>query len=121
MSNGPPPSGELTITWHLPDGTERTTAGWSKLNLLGIADTFDLELPQACGGHGECGTCRVRILSGLLTPIRHEESELMRKHRKRFRNDERLSCQCRPLGDVHVVVLAQMPPDLRDEAEDDAT
>lgn len=106
--------GELTITWRLPDGEKLQTTGWQKLNLLGHADTFDLEIPQACGGHAECGTCRVRIIAGELTPVRHEEGELMRRHAKRFSAGERLSCQCRPLSDVEVEILALMPPDLRD-------
>ena len=111
MTNEP----ELTITWHLPDGTTLATPGWGKLNLLAHADTYDLDLPQACGGHGECGTCRVRVLSGDLTPIRHEEQTLMTKHHKRFGNNERLSCQTRPKSDCSIAVLAIVPPDLRDE------
>jgi len=106
---------ELLITWLLPDGTTLETPGWTRLNLLAHADTYDLELPQACGGHGECGTCRVRIVSGALTPIRHEEGALMAKHGQRFQKGERLSCQTRPQGDVVVQVLAMVPPDLRDE------
>lgn len=109
--------GDLTIIWRLPDGEQLTTTGWHKLNLLGHADTFDLELPQACGGHSECGTCRVRILAGEVTPPRQEERELMTRHAKRFGAGERLSCQCRPLGDLEIQVLAIMPPDLRDVDE----
>jgi ferredoxin len=109
---------ELKITWRLPDGQSLVTPGWTKLNLLGHADTHDLELPQACGGYAECGTCRVRILTGTLTAIRHEEKLLMERHSKRFRNGERLACQARPLGDVEVEVLSMVPPDLRDVAED---
>ena len=105
---------EHTLTWLLPDGSRRETPGWSKLNLLAHADTYDLELPQACGGHAECGTCRVRIVAGALTPIRHEERALMTRHAKRFRQGERLACQARPQGDVTIHVLAIMPPDLRD-------
>lgn len=109
---------ELTITWRLPDGTTLSTPGWTKLNLLAHADTYDLELPQACGGHGECGTCRVRIASGELTPVRHEEATLMTRHHKRFQKGERLACQARPRGDVVVEVLAMVPPDLRDLEEE---
>ena len=105
---------ELSITWQLPDGSTLETPGWTKLNLLAHADTYDLELPQSCGGHGECGTCRVRVVAGELTPIRHEEGTLMTKHAKRFRQGERLACQARPRGDVVVQVLAMAPPDLRD-------
>ena len=42
---------ELTITWHLPDGQTLVTGGWSRLNLLAHADTYDLDLPQQCCGH----------------------------------------------------------------------
>jgi ferredoxin len=108
---------ELTITWHLPDGQTLVTGGWSRLNLLAHADTYDLELPQKCGGHAECGTCRVRILSGELSPARHEERDLMTRHARRFEQGERLACKARPLGDVAVRVLAMIPPDLRDIEE----
>lgn len=105
---------QLTIEWRLPDGSVMETPGWPQLNLLAHADTYDLELPQACGGHAECGTCRVRIHAGELTKVRHEEGELMKRHAKRFRSGERLACQTRPLGSVTVEVLAIIPPDLRD-------
>ena len=109
---------ELVITWRFPDGSTRATPGFCKLNLLAHADTWDLELPQACGGHGECGTCRVRLVAGELTPVRHEEQSLMARHARRFGQGERLACQARPRGDVVIQVLAMIPPDLRDvEAE----
>lgn len=109
---------ELVITWHLPDGTTRETPGWSKLNVLAHADTYDMDLPQMCGGHGECGTCRVRVVAGNLTHIRHEEQMLMTRHARRFQKGERLSCQTRPLGDCTIEVLSMIPPDLRDVPDD---
>jgi len=108
---------ELKITWRLPDGETLETGGWSRLNLLAHADTFDLELPQKCGGHAECGTCRVRIEAGELSPVRHEERDLMTRHAGRFERGERLACKARPLGDVVVRVLAMIPPDLREVEE----
>jgi len=111
---------EYRITWRLPDGSERTGPAWGKLNLLAHADTHDLDLPQACGGHAECGTCRVRVLAGELTPVRHEEAELVRRHAKRFRDRERLACRARPRSDCVVEVLAMVPPDLREIEEADA-
>ncbi|MFO0750923.1 MAG: 2Fe-2S iron-sulfur cluster-binding protein [Myxococcota bacterium] len=108
---------EYEITWRLPDGGEVRGPAWGKLNLLGHADTHDLDLPQACGGHGECGTCRVRVVAGELTPIRHEEAALMARHAKRFRGGERLACQARPRSDVTIEVLAIIPPDLRELEE----
>jgi ferredoxin len=108
---------EYTITWRLPDGGELRGPAWGKLNLLAHADTHDLELPQACGGHAECGTCRVRVVDGLVTPARHEETELVKRHAKRFRDRERLACQARPRSDLLIEVLAWVPPDLRDVEE----
>jgi|GEM_PF-971631 len=109
--------GDHRIRWHLPDGSVVDAPGWARLNLLACADTVDIDIPQACGGHAECGTCRVRILSGELTPTRAEEKDLMTRHAKRFRDHERLACQTRPRGDCEVAVLALMPPDLRDVAD----
>ncbi len=112
------PEGDVRITWQLPDGQVLESPGWSRLNLLACADTVDLDIPQACGGHAECGTCRVRLLSGELTPARIEELDLIKKYARRFQANERLACQTRPRGDVTVAVLAVRPPDLRDLAEE---
>lgn len=111
------PERDYTITWQLPDGTTLDGPAWGKLNLLAHADTHDLDLPQACGGHGECGTCRVRVVLGELTPVRHEEATLMQRHHKRFKDRERLACQARPRSDMTIAVLAIVPPDLRDVEE----
>jgi ferredoxin len=108
------PEGDVRIQWHLPDGSVMEAPGWTRLNLLACADTVDLDIPQACGGHAECGTCRVRLLSGELTPSRIEEQDLMRKFPRRFQAHERLACQTRPRGDVALAVLAVRPPDLRE-------
>lgn len=110
---------DARIRWHLPDGEILDAPGWSRLNLLACADTVDLDIPQRCGGHAECGTCRVRVLSGELTPIRGEERDLMARHAKRFQDRERLACQCRPRGEVEIALLAVMPRDLREIEEED--
>ncbi len=107
---------DYRLTWVLPDGARVEGPAWGKLNLLAHADTHDLELPQACGGHAECGTCRVRVVAGEMTPVRHEEAELVQRHAKRFRDRERLACQARPRSDSVVEILAIAPPDLRDVA-----
>lgn len=103
------------ITWVFPDGSKRVTDGYRPLNLLGHGEIFDIRIPQACGGQAECGTCRIRLLKGELTPISPPERELRERHHKRFMGAERLSCQGRPRGDIVVELLAIMPPDLRDE------
>lgn len=109
------------IRWRLRDGTVRETDGYGALNLLGHAEVFGIRMPQACGGQAECGTCRVELLSGALTPCRGEEAELMAGHRKRFLTAERLACQARPIGDVEIALPRRRPPDLREavrEGED---
>ena len=62
-----------------------------------------------------CGTCRVRVLAGMenLSPLTVDERELREDFPDRFGPDERLACQCRPLGDVVVEVPTEAPPDLR--------
>lgn len=100
-----------TLTW-LPSGV--TQPAFEQQTLLVHSMTADLEHAQACGGHAECGTCRVRLVSGALTAMGHEEAELMRDHPTAFRPGERLGCQARPLGDAVVEVLSDELPDLRD-------
>lgn len=100
------------ITWQLRDGTTRVTAGYSALNLLAHAEIHELQLPQACGGQAECGTCRVRVLSGSVKEPFGDERDLMERHRKAFEADERLACRARPLSDL-VICLRPPPADLR--------
>ncbi len=102
------------FTWVLPDGTERVVDGYRQFNVLAHAELEELLIPQKCGGQAECGTCRVRVLSGEMTQLRGEEAELIERHAKRFTDSERLACQCRPRSDVRIEILAVCPPDLRD-------
>lgn len=109
---------EYRITWQLPDGSRRASDGYRPLNILAHADMVELDLPQACGGKAECGTCRVIVHAGETTPVSGEEARLMRRFPKRFEAGERLACQCRPRGDLTVELLRLRPPDLRElEAE----
>lgn len=108
---------EHRLIWVLPDGQRLETDGYPRLNLLAHAEMIELDLPQTCGGQAECGTCRVRVVEGECTPARGDEVELTSRHRGRFAQGERLSCQARPRSDLVVEVLAVMPPDLRDLPE----
>ncbi|MEZ4267339.1 MAG: 2Fe-2S iron-sulfur cluster-binding protein [Myxococcota bacterium] len=105
---------DYRILWHLRDGSTQASDGYGPLNLLAHAEILDIELPQACGGQAECGTCRVRILAGEVTPAAGDELILMEDHRKRFAADERLACRARPRGDVEVALRSRRPKDLRD-------
>ena len=102
-----------TITWVLPDGRREEGPAYRPLNLLAHAEMRDLGIPQACGGQAECGTCRIRLLSGTLSPKNADERLLMERFPRRFREQERLGCRARPRSDLCVEVIALRPHDLR--------
>ena len=105
------------ICWKLPDGEERVLPAYRQLNLLGHSEIYELGIPQACGGKGECGTCRVRIIEGELTPSTAPERQLMERHKKRFKAQERLACQGRPRSHLKIELLGVMPVDLRGDLD----
>ena len=106
------------ITWILPDGSEHKTDGYRQFNLLGHAEISEIPMRQACGGKAECGTCRVRLVSGTLTDIGPGERKLMMRFPKRFDEDHRLGCQARPRSDVTFEVVKLRVKDLRALEED---
>ena len=70
--------------------------------LLDAAQSAGVELVAICGGCGCCGTCRVRLMSGELSPVTpNEEYEL---GAEAIAAGYRLACQVRPLGAVRVDV-----------------
>ena len=102
------------IRWILPSGAHVADDGYREINLLAHAEYADIDIPQACGGQAECGTCRVLVLSGEVTAPTAEERDLAKQHPGIFRDGERLACQCRPRSDLEVRTLKVRPPDLRD-------
>ena len=88
----------------LPRGTVRITinagepfavrAGGRLLQAL--ADR-GLHLPQACGGVGTCGLCRVRVTAGGGPPLPVEAEHLARQY---VAEGGRLACQVRLMGDL---------------------
>jgi len=101
------------IAWKLADGTPLNQDAYEELNLLAHAEMAEIVLPQACGGQAECGTCRVVIDAGEVTPAVGDESRLIARHASRFSNGERLGCRVRPLSNLVVTVPGQKPRDLR--------
>lgn len=99
------------LRW-LPDGEEQDAI--EELSLVVHAMLVDRDHIQACGGQAECGTCRIRVVSGAenLSAPTVDELELRAEYPMSFGADERLACQCRPLGDVTIEVLPPAP-DLR--------
>jgi uncharacterized 2Fe-2S/4Fe-4S cluster protein (DUF4445 family) len=68
--------------------------------LLEAARQAGVGLSAVCGGAGTCGGCRVRVVSGPVSPPTEAETEAANA-------GLRLACQTRVLGDVRVDV----PPD----------
>ena len=103
-----------TAIWTFSDGTTRVTDAYTQFNVLAHAEIYEIAIPQACGGQAECGTCRVHVLSGEVSPMLPDEAELRAQHPRSFAADERLACRARPLGDVSVRLRGRPPVDLRD-------
>jgi len=65
--------------------------------LLAAARQAGVGLNAVCGGGGTCGTCRVRVVAGQVTPPTEAERDSLAE-------GFRLACQTRALGDVRVDV-----------------
>jgi len=74
-------------------------------NLLEAAQRAGVDLVASCGGMGICGTCRVRIAAGKVTPITLTEEEALDSEQRSA--GFRLACQAEPLSDVRL----DIPPD----------
>ncbi len=62
------------------------------------------DIMHACGGKGRCTTCKVRLLSGDLTPDVFTPSELKFNQQGRLLEGERLSCQVGCDSDVEIEI-----------------
>ena len=83
----------------------RRAAITAEQTLLEAAQAAGVELVAVCGGTGTCATCRVRLVSGELTPVTaNEEFELGAENLKA---GYRLACQAKPLSDVRL----DIPPE----------
>jgi len=74
-------------------------------SLFDAAAKVSAGVDTACVGKGTCGLCRVKILAGAehLNPYTEEE----RKHLGNVYHitKVRLSCRCRPTGDVTIQIV----------------
>jgi len=72
-------------------------------DLLTIARNVGIGIASVCGGAGTCGRCRVRIISGNVSPLSDTEKRTLHG-----RADEglRLACQTLVYGDTKVYVPA---------------
>lgn len=74
-------------------------------NLLEAAQRAGVDLVASCGGVGICGTCRVRITQGKVTPVSLTEEETL--DAAQLKAGFRLACQAEPLSDVRL----DIPPE----------
>ncbi len=91
------------------------------VNLLEAAQKAGVDLVAACGGIGICGTCKVRLVKGQLSPISLTEEELL--SRDEIAQGVRMACQAEPLSDLKLEIpreslpaAQQMQIDGREEA-----
>lgn len=74
-------------------------------NLLEAAQKAGIDLVASCGGVGICGTCRVRIAQGQVTPVTLTEEESLGS--EQIQAGYRLACQAEPLSDVRLDIPAE--------------
>lgn len=71
-------------------------------NLLKTLKDHQIPIGNACGGQGLCASCKVIVLKedrGLSKP---NDTELDLKDRNNLMDNERISCQCKILGDITI-------------------
>lgn len=74
-------------------------------SLLDAARDLGVDLASICGGGGSCGSCRVQIVAGRVSPVTlSEEGELSADE---LAKGYRLACQAEPLSDCRVHVPAE--------------
>jgi len=88
---------ELTVDFEPLGRRARVASG---MTLLEAARQAGVGLNALCGGAGTCGTCRVRVVAGDVSPATEAERDAVAE-------GLRLACQTRVLSDVRVDV----PPD----------
>lgn len=89
-------------------GTDRVLDAREGEDLLEVLQANDVPIATSCGGVATCGSCRVRIVSGMesLTPLRPQE--LVHLGNVAKLTAQRLACQSRVCGPGEIVV--DVPP-----------
>lgn len=73
------------------------------LSILVSAQRAGVPLRHDCGGKAQCGTCRVRVMSGRTTPM--ADRERARLQAVQAGAGERLACQARAGSDLELVAV----------------
>jgi ferredoxin, 2Fe-2S len=73
-------------------------------SILATLQAERIDWMHACGGKGRCTTCRFSVVSGAahLSPL--TSHELRYRQQGDLRNNERLACQVRTIGDILIRV-----------------
>ena len=100
-----------SISFILPDGTEKSIAVETGANLMRTALLADIaEIVAECGGAAMCATCHVYVeepFAGLFPPVGEVEDEMLDSAAERRLAASRLSCQLTmPAQDVTVRIPA---------------
>ena len=89
----------MKITFQIENSTPVIIEGNPGDNLLELARRANVAIDAPCSGNGSCGKCRVKLIEGELEtiPSRHISEE-------EYSQGWRLSCNCKVVGDVTVLV-----------------
>ncbi|MEW6056219.1 MAG: 2Fe-2S iron-sulfur cluster-binding protein [Bdellovibrionota bacterium] len=96
----------MKVIFRFVDGDVEVDA-YKELNLLAHAQLIERSLQSRCGGQCECSTCRVRLISGRLSPMQTDEMNLLKKARALDGESVRLACQAFPDSELVVIEVPQ--------------
>jgi class 3 adenylate cyclase/hemoglobin-like flavoprotein len=82
------------------------------MSILDVSIAHKITHVRACGGHGRCTTCRVRICDGIQHVSARTPRELAVADALRWDGFTRLACQTRVNGDVSIERLIKSPADV---------
>ena len=82
------------------------------MTILDVSIAHKIAHVRACGGHGRCTTCRVRICDGIQNVSARTPHEIEVADALRWDGFTRLACQTRVSGDVTVERLVKSPADV---------
>lgn len=90
------------ITFKLSGGGDRTVLAAPAQNLLDVARSAGVSIDAPCGGIGNCGKCRVKLIEGELDceKSRHMDAE-------EYAEGWRLACVCKVIGDAVIEIPAE--------------
>ncbi len=84
----------------------KTVAVSAAISLLNTMLREEVGIPHVCGGRAQCGTCRIKIISGAAQLTRPNSLEKERLGEELLNQGYRLACQTHAAGDV----VIEIPP-----------